>query len=80
MNYAEVIQQFVIMSAKPSDEMENNKKAAKVAIEAIEQLSEIRQLIDDCEEYQKGYESIYRKRQEKVNVYDKIVDILKGGE
>ena len=70
MNYAEV----VIMSAKPSDE------AAKIAIEAIEQLSEIRQLIDDCEEYQKGYASIYRKRQEKVNVYDKIVDILKCGE
>jgi len=43
-------------------------------------VDEINELISDCEEYQKSNDSSYHKEQEKVIVYDKIVEILKGGE
>ena len=41
-------------------------------------LMEITALVDDCEEYQQGTDSAYKKEREKVIVYDEIVRILKG--
>ena len=43
-------------------------------------LQEIKALVDDCEEYQQGTDSAYKKEREKVIVYDEIVEILKGVE
>lgn len=43
-------------------------------------LDEIKKLVSDCEEYQESNDSRYHKEQEKIIVYDQIVDILKGVE
>lgn len=42
------------------------------------ELSAIRQIISNCEEYQRSGESAYHKEREMLRSYDDIVEVLKG--
>jgi len=54
--------------------------AAEEVERVFKAVDEINELISDCEAYQESNDSAYHKEQEKVIVYDKIVELLKGGE